>query len=1000
MTESRIIETFNTHLMKDEVIRQVATGRDAELATIVSAISEAAAAPGEEARPLIVYGERGAGKSFLMRMVEIACADIEGVACVLLPEEQYNLRRPHQLLQVVAARVRGEGWETSISTFDSRSDEEAWRDELQAFHAALDQRFGGGQGMAVVLLENFDTIVEKFFGARWAKNEPASDAAIGRRQAEERLRKLLSMRGGRFMLVASATGVVDMDYERPLFVAFSSVLLQSFTADVAISYFNKRRQLYKQEPLTGAQEARARTVVEFIGGNARLAQLLGDLLASPTPRSISMTFDELADKLADYYRQRMDAMPPTSADIVDALIKSGEPATQSELAQRMNARQNQIADAFSYLVKNRFVRGNEERGGAGNLYRIRDRLFVYFYRRRHGKISSLSAIAELLERFFTPDEREGYIRDHCLRGEFEDARAFGRLPLAEGSVEDGYCSFRDNGITDGPARHWFYLLEMDETAIEQSRQQLRDQPDQAYQFWWHQASQAVTPLQQVAAMILAAVAASRMGSDAMAKRELEQAVETAMKAGDADALLVARDAFSGFLWYRPRNEAQSHAESLTLLANMVELLDSATQPLVKTVGYRNAASYAWHKGQYGDAEAFARIGLQQKMTPLLQLALCYHLAWVLQSQNRVEEALQACDDLFKLACQYGSKRYQLEAWHTIGEIQFGMKNEADAMVAWLKAVEVAASMGAVKRNANLLQWIANSQRNLKDFTAALACAKQGQALALGMQPPNWAIAADCGWLIVAVLNEQAQYADVAEPALAALDFARRANSKEVVGDILGQFVYAACQVPLPAAMAALAVELANEPNLILDLPTTRIKDNWPWMIVQCQAWPRALALVQQAPALLSAIGNDWRKYLAKTGKAWSDAAQQQGRAQAYAMASSALVAIKAIFDLSPIDENIDANRAKIYSWQGLTDELTRHCDNADFLGDIADLLLEELGDPINEQAELLRKFAGLHAAPDKERYLQRLDPDLAIAMRRIWNLPEPPDNLEKRGLRK
>lgn len=55
---------------------------------------------------------------------------------------------------------------------------------------------------------------------------------------------------------------------------------------------------------------------------------------------------------------------------------------------------------------------------------------------------------------------------------------------------------------------------------------------------------------------------------------------------------------------------------------------------------------------------------------------------------------------------------------------------------------------------------------------------------------------------------------------------------------------------------------------------------------------------------------------------------------------------------------------------------------------------------VEGEAERLRTFAEFHAADDKEKVLQRLDPDLAKAIRTIWNLPEPDDLLAKRGRRK
>jgi chromosomal replication initiation ATPase DnaA len=109
MTQQRIVETFNTHRMLPHVIRELATGRDDEAHEVLNAIRGAAAHAETPPQHVIVYGERGSGKSFLMRVVEI---DIQNLArdanipitCVLLPEEQYNIKSAPQILEAVAAK--------------------------------------------------------------------------------------------------------------------------------------------------------------------------------------------------------------------------------------------------------------------------------------------------------------------------------------------------------------------------------------------------------------------------------------------------------------------------------------------------------------------------------------------------------------------------------------------------------------------------------------------------------------------------------------------------------------------------------------------------------------------------------------------------------------------------------------------------------------------------------------------------------------------------------
>jgi hypothetical protein len=64
---------------------------------------------------------------------------------------------------------------------------------------------------------------------------------------------------------------------------------------------------------------------------------------------------------------------------------------------------------------------------------------------------------------------------------------------------------------------------------------------------------------------------------------------------------------------------------------------------------------------------------------------------------------------------------------------------------------------------------------------------------------------------------------------------------------------------------------------------------------------------------------------------------------------------------------------------------------------LADLLTTHFAAAADLASTRLRQFANLHEAPDLEVYLQRIDPDLATAMRRILNLPEPKDTVAKCG---
>lgn len=102
-------------------------------------------------------------------------------------------------------------------------------------------------------------------------------------------------------------------------------------------YLNRDRKAEEVVPLDAAAEAKARAEADFIGGNPRLAQLLADVLETQDALSVAGTMNALADKLADYYRRRIDDLPGLAQGLLDALVRGGEPASQTELAQRVGA---------------------------------------------------------------------------------------------------------------------------------------------------------------------------------------------------------------------------------------------------------------------------------------------------------------------------------------------------------------------------------------------------------------------------------------------------------------------------------------------------------------------------------------------------------------------------------------------------------------------------------------------------------------------------------------
>lgn len=996
MTPRRcLVETFNTHRMSDVAVEKLACGRDAEMAEIMPAIRRATETPEAPPPALIVYGERGSGKSFLLRMVQIECASIEGLFCVLLPEEQYNLRAPQQLLQVVTAHLREQDWTTQGWRIPfGQIDETAWDEALKDFHAAMDARFGPGLGMAVVLLENFDIVVENLFSAKPTPKTSVRKAALVRRQAEERLRKLMNARGGRYMLVASATGTVDMDYERPLFKAFHPVDLQGWSTETAIEYFNKRRDLDGLPALTPVEQARAQAIVQFIGGNPRLAQLLGSVLSTPNAQTIAQTLDSLVDHLADYYRQRMDSLPLAAASVLDEMIRGGEPVSQTALGQRMGGEQRHIADAFRYLVRSRVVQGSSV--GSGSLFRVRDRLFVHFYRRRYGNSQGLAAIAELLERFFTPEEREQKIRHHLETGNYEAARAFGRLPLADGAPNYGYNLFREEGISDGPAHSAFSLAGVAEAEVEPLRQELRDHPQCAFKRWRERVRNTPQPLQAAAAGALAAIAASREGLDRIAAKELSESLAAARASGDADALIVTLVATSIFEWYCHGEQRGGEAKSKEYLAEVGGLMARATLPETKARAAYGGAFAALHQEKFEQAQKSSLAGLALNPSPGLRLSLLDALAHSQISLEQYEEAIATSRKLQAFAEQHRSLLFQIVAYRHLAELQDKLQLPEEALEFYRKAATLADRLGNRFKQVQLMGSIGWHQRQLKQLDEALATGRELTALALELTPPMWEDAASGVLLQARVLGDQNASINAERAAFLlqqAAEYADHTENHGLFDEIVGEWIWVGHLVSQPPALTAIGQALDRQPDLeVVDRTDWNVPENWPWAVSKAHAWAEAATLARRYPELLQLTPEgSWRAAINIAAQTWAETAKKEGRAAAYGLAGKALPAMWALWELraKQSEKGTDPSSLAKEDLNRMISVFVKDIRDPGLLRDLANLAEHVCGSAAEAATTQLRAFADFHEAKDKPAHLQQIDPDLAIAIRIILDLPEP-----------
>jgi len=413
------IPWFNPREMDDETVQMLSTGREELLAQFFKAVNQRLAHPGIFSHWLLT-GTRGAGKSFFLRLVQTSFQAEVGPQArfVLLPEEHRNVYAPHEFLAEVQRMLNVEQGAIGMSP--------AWRvaDQNQAWGSALAELLKAfTEPLLVIGVENFDQLLAQAF----------SDETDN-----SRLRHLMSNEP-RIMLCATAVqGDFDENYNQRLFRQFEHHPIPRWDAGDHRDYLVRRAQRGNKQP-TSLQLARIDAYSRYTGGNARAAAVLaGALLDDIDPLQAAEDLDAAIEKMSDYYRNLIERIPVNTRKLFDALVRGGEPASQTEIAERTGARQNDISRAFMWLVDQGYVSETRQPGQKTKQYRVLDRLFVQFYRMRSispGQRSKLALMAELLADTLAFQDKWRFASRYEEDGLDNEAHTLRKLALKERMID-------------------------------------------------------------------------------------------------------------------------------------------------------------------------------------------------------------------------------------------------------------------------------------------------------------------------------------------------------------------------------------------------------------------------------------------------------------------------------------------------------------------------------------------------------------------------------------
>ncbi len=400
----RSIKKFNPYMMEESLITQLNTGRENDFNFVFNTIKKNIERK-ESIQHILLIGSRGIGKSFFLKYLGIKINETSLADYVLLPEEQLNIYNPSDLIREIKASLLNEKNEQGISNWASE-DKTLWIQEAKKLEKVIAKR----KKHVVIGIENFDQLFER-------------GGAFEDKENQSLFRKYFTENKEITLVATTLCPDLDTRYDEPLFHFFAKHQLSSWKQEDHKSYFNKRSELegIKDKKQLQFSEAKLKAITSFTGGSPRITVVMSDILIEDDKlESVTKDLETLIDDLTPFYQDLLSRIPPKSRMLFDALIRGGEPCTQSEIAERVKSKQNLISQSFNWLILNNYLDMELPENSKQKLYSVKDRLFANFYRMRyinHGSSKSiLATMSEFLTSFYNENELKNKAIDFYNRG--------------------------------------------------------------------------------------------------------------------------------------------------------------------------------------------------------------------------------------------------------------------------------------------------------------------------------------------------------------------------------------------------------------------------------------------------------------------------------------------------------------------------------------------------------------------------------------------------------
>jgi hypothetical protein len=355
----------------------------------------------------LFLGQRGMGKTSLLRRIAVAIEDDPALDAVWLPltfpEEQYNIAGLADLwlncLDALGDALERRGQKDQAKALDARiasladAAPDAVLAELLAQARELDRRL-------LLLLDNVDLVLERLREHHWA------------------LRETLQSSPELVIFGASARAIEGTyKYDAAFYDFFRIHELKGLSEDELKATLVRLSEVGNTPAVAALVErepARIRTLHLLTGGNPRTTVLLYGVLAQGPAGDVRSDLEGLLDRVTPLYKARFEELPERGQQLVDALALHWDPASARQLADRLGWEVNLVSAQLDRLQNQGVVEKTEPYQSKRALFQLAERFFNIWYLMRASRRvrRRLTWLVRFLRMWFSAQELDGHARHH------------------------------------------------------------------------------------------------------------------------------------------------------------------------------------------------------------------------------------------------------------------------------------------------------------------------------------------------------------------------------------------------------------------------------------------------------------------------------------------------------------------------------------------------------------------------------------------------------------